>query len=71
MLVAKLYAYIYLFIKKILSINLPGLGFLLRRVKKSTYVKILGLELYFNPGAASSYGLNIIGKLHEPETHLF
>jgi FkbM family methyltransferase len=48
-----------------------GLGFILRRVKAPQYIRFLDQDMYFHPGAASSYGLHIVGALQEPETHKF
>jgi FkbM family methyltransferase len=71
MWIAKIYAYLYIAIKKLFGINIPGLGFLLRRCKSPGFIPFLGQGMYFEPGAASSYGLHVIGSLHEPETHQF
>jgi len=70
-LVAKLYAYIYVWTKAITGKNIPGLGFLLRRCKRPRYIKFLNQKLYFEPAIASNYGLHIINMEHEPESHNF
>ena len=71
MTLAKLYAVIYIAIKKYLGINIPGLGILLRRVKQPCFIQFLGQDMYFEPRAASSYGLHVVGAMQEPETHQF
>lgn len=71
MLLAKLYAHIYILFKNLFGVKLSGLGFILRLVKKPQYIGFLQQEMYFNPSAASSYGLHIIGSMQEPETHKF
>jgi len=58
-------------IKQLTGRNLPGLGFLLRRCKKDGVFQISGRRMFFNPRIASSYGVLIVGKWNEPETHLF
>ena len=69
--VAQVYAYIYVYVKQVLKINIPGLGFFLRRIKKDRRIPFLDIELYFDHRIASCYGLYIINKLQEPETHWF
>ena len=71
MILAKLYAVLYIGIKKYFGINIPGLGFFLRRVKRPCFIQFLGQEMYFEPYAASSYGIHVVGAMQEPETHQF
>lgn len=71
MILAQLYAHLYIAIKRIFGFNVPGLGFLLRRVKAPRYIRFIDQDMYFHPGAASSYGLHIVGAMQEPETHKF
>lgn len=71
MTLAKLYAIFYIVIKKYFRINISGLGFLLRRVRQPCYIQFLGQDMYFEPEAASSYGLHVVGAMQEPETHQF
>lgn len=68
---AQLYAYMYIAIQRYFGVNIPGLGFLLRQVKQPFYIRLLGQDMYFDPGAASSYGLHVVGVMQEPETHRF
>lgn len=69
--VAKLYAYIYVWMKAITGQNIPGLGFFLRRCKRPRYINFLDQKLYFEPAIASNYGLHIINLEQEPESHNF
>lgn len=71
MTLAKLYAVLYIAIKKYFGTNIPGLGLLLRRVKRPCFIQFLGHEMYFEPYVASSYGLHVVGAMQEPETHQF
>jgi FkbM family methyltransferase len=66
--IAKIYALIYVIIKKIFNINIPGLGFILRRCKKERVFKYKNIKILFYPKAASNYGLHIINKPQEYET---
>ena len=68
---AKLYAHLYVAIKKITGLNIPGLGFLLRRSKRAHFIDFLDQKLFFNPVIASNYGLHIINLEQEPESHSF
>jgi FkbM family methyltransferase len=67
--IAQLYAHIYVIIKSLTGLNIPGLGFLLRLCKRPRYINFLKQKLYFEPAVASSYGLFIINRVQEPETH--
>ncbi len=67
----KLYALVVFFMEKHFSINLPGLGFILRRIKIDHTINVQGRRYYFYSKAASMYSLLIVGKFPEPETHLF
>jgi len=69
--ITKIYAFFYLFIRSFFSINIPGLGFFLRRIKKDFILEFRGNKMFFNHKVASSYGLHIIGLPQEKETHLF
>jgi FkbM family methyltransferase len=66
---AQLYAHIYVIIKSLTDRNIPGLGFLLRRCKFPRYINFLNQKLYFEPAVSSSYGLYIINRVQEPESH--
>lgn len=67
----QIYACFFLVLRKALGIQIPGLGFLLRRLRRPFFFQLLGQEMYFEPRAASSYGLHVIGRMQEPETHKF
>ena len=67
--IAKLYAYLYVWIRAITGRNIPGLGFLLRRCKSPRYIDFLDQKLYFEPTISSNYGLHIINMEQEPESH--
>lgn len=69
--IAKIYAHLYVTTQGLLNVNIPGLGFILRRCKTGRSIKFHTYRLYFEPTVASSYGLHIINKYHEPETHEF
>lgn len=68
---ARMYAHLYVLVKSVTGRSIPGLGFLLRRCKKSRYIEFLNQQLYFEPTVASSYGLHIIKLEQEPESHKF
>ena len=71
MRLAKIYALIYVFIRRFFNFNLPGLGFFLRRINSSSIINFRGRKMYFNHKVSSSYGLHIIDLPQENETHLF
>lgn len=68
---SKIYAKIYVLIRRLFKINLPGLGFLLRRIKVDSTMKFRGRVMFLNHKVASSYGLHVIGLPQENETHIF
>jgi FkbM family methyltransferase len=68
---ARFYARCYITIQSLTGRAIPGLGFLLRRCKRPKYIRFLDQWLYFEPTVASSYGLHIVGRAQEPETHAF
>ena len=70
-IIAKAYAYLYLFFSSVTGLHIPGLGFLLRLCKKPRLIKFSNEKLYFEPTVAASYGIHIINRPHEPETHIF
>ncbi len=69
--IAKAYAYLYVFASKVLGYQIPGLGFMLRQCKNPRFINFHDEQLYFEPAVASSYGLHIINRPHEPESHAF
>lgn len=70
-LLIKAYAYLREFIHSTFKIDIPGLGFLLRRVKKDTFLKVSEYKLFLNHKVADNYGNLVNGRFNEPETHLF
>jgi FkbM family methyltransferase len=66
---ARAYAWCYVGVESLSGRNIRGLGFLLRRCRRPRYIRFLGQWLYFEPAVASSYGLHIINRVHEPEAH--
>ena len=58
--IVKLYAKLYELIHKYLNVNIPGLGFLYRFLKKDEYFIINGKKLFFNH---KIYKLNSKGRL--------
>jgi len=63
--------HLYIVLRKLAGIQVPGLGYLLRRCKSSFLFDFRGQNLYFEPTVASSYWLHIVNTYHEPETHAF
>lgn len=53
------------------SINIPGLGFLLRRIQKDFVFQLRGKKMFFNHVIADNYGRLLCNNFNEPETHLF
>ena len=71
MLFIKIYAKIYEIIHDTFSINIPGLGFLYRRIKSNTFLNVKNKKLFFNSRIADNYGMLINNTFNEKETHLF
>ena len=69
--VTKLYSRLHEFIHENFQINIPGLGFLLRQIKKDFSIKFPNGKLWFNHKIADNYGRLINGRFNEKETHLF
>ena len=68
---SKAYAHLYVFCRKYLKINIPGLGRLLSFCDENRIINFLDSKIFFSPEIASDYGLHIIGIEQEPETHNF
>ena len=68
---AKVYAFIYFYVRKITGLKIRGLGVLLRKVKKPKIIKYKNKKIYVNPKVISSYGISIINKSQEKETEIF
>lgn len=69
--IAKIYAHVYFYTRKITGLKIRGLGFILRRIKKPKIIKYRSNKVYMNPEVISSYGITIINKSQEKETELF
>ena len=69
--IVKLYARIHHFFHDYFSINIPGLGFLLRRIQKDFVFELHGKKMLFNHQIADNYGRLLCNNFNEPETHLF
>ena len=70
-LVAKFYAHVYIFFKKYFNLQIPGLGFFLRRIKNDRIIDFRSQKMFVSKEVSSSYGIHIVGELIEPETHFF
>lgn len=71
MLFIKIYAKIYQIIHEIFSFNIPGLGFLYRRLKKNMVLNVKNKKLYFNSKISDNYGMLVNNTFNEKETHFF
>lgn len=69
--IVRLYCRLYWLVKKLFGVNLKGLGFALSLLRREFLFEIDERKILFDPKAARSYGLLLIGKYNEPETHLF
>ena len=69
--ITKFYSRVHEFIHENFQINIPGLGFLLRQIKKDFSIKFPNGKLWFNHKIADNYGRLINGRFNEKETHLF
>jgi FkbM family methyltransferase len=69
--IVKIYARIHHFIHDYFSINIPGLGFLLRKIEKDFVFELHGKKMLFNHQIADNYGRLLCNNFNEPETHLF
>jgi len=71
MLFIKIYAKIYEIIHEIFYFNMPGLGFLYRRIKKNMVLNVKSKKLFLNSKIADNYGMLINNTFNEKETHIF
>ena len=69
--ITKFYSRVHEFIHENFQINIPGLGFLLRQIKKDFAINFPNGKLWFNHKIADNYGRLINGRFNEKETHLF
>lgn len=70
-IITKLYSRFHEFNHENFHVNLPGLGFLLRLIKKDFVIKFPNGKLYFNHKIADNYGRLINARFNEKETHIF
>ena len=65
---ARSYARLYAVVKNRFNINLPGVGWLLRRVRADAELDVDGVIFHLDHRIASSYGTLVAGYPNEPET---
>jgi len=65
---ARSYARLYAVVKDRFDINLPGVGWLVRRVRTDAELEVNGVLFHFDHRIASSYGTLLGGYSNEPET---
>lgn len=66
---AKMYSYLYGVVKDHFGVHLPGLGFVLRRVRTDRIITVMGRKMFFNHKISGSYARPISGSWNEIETH--
>ena len=71
LLIIKFYSRLHEFFHDNLKVNIPGLGFLLRKFKNDFTIDFNGIKLYFNHKIADNYGRLINARFNEKETHIF
>lgn len=71
LLLAKIFALIYWYYKRVTKRNLPGLGRSLDLIKREHVFAVEGKKVFFDPRIGRAYGMMIIGRWNEPETHIF
>jgi FkbM family methyltransferase len=71
LLLIKIYSKAYEFFHNKLKINLPGLGFLLRTLKKDQVISFGDKKLFFNHKISDNYSMLINSRFNEKETHYF
>jgi FkbM family methyltransferase len=68
---AKTYSFLYGICHDHFGVNIWGMGFFMRRIKKERVVTVDGIKMFLNPAVASCYIRNLNGRFNEPETHVF
>ena len=71
LLLARTFTLFYWFYKQIANSNLRGLGRALDLIRSEHIFEVRGRKFLFDPRVGRAYGLMIIGKWNEPETHNF
>jgi len=69
--VAQLYSLVHEVVHQLVGINIPGMGILLRLIRRERTLLVKGKSMYFNPDVADCYQRLINGRFNEPETHVF
>ena len=69
--IIKIYSRLHEFFHEYLNINLPGLGFLLRKIDHDMLINFDGYKLFFNHKIADNYARLINSRFNEKETHVF
>ena len=67
----KLYSRLHEFFHENFKVNIPGLGFLLRRINNNFIIDFPDAKLYFNHKISDNYGRLINARFNEKETHIF
>ncbi|HUH13933.1 MAG TPA: FkbM family methyltransferase [Longimicrobiales bacterium] len=67
----RLYAQVYGVAKDAAGVNLPGLGFALRRIRQPRILEVRGRRIWFDPAVAGAYERLVAGSWSEKETHAF
>ena len=65
------YIHFYMIMKMRFGIQMRGLGFALRNIRKEYVFHVHGLKFWFNPLCAAAYCVLPGGYWNEPETHFF
>jgi FkbM family methyltransferase len=65
---ARSYARLYAAVKDRFDINLPGVGWLARRIRTDAELRVGGVVFHLDHRIASSYGTLLGGQPNEPET---
>ncbi len=69
--VSYLYAHLYRFLHDRFHLNIPGLGWLMRRINRDLVLQVEGVKLYMYGPIAGSNAMHLINRWNEPETHIF
>ena len=69
--IVRMYSILYGFVKDHFKLNLPGLGYALRKIKSDHILDIHGRKMFLGHKVAVCYGRHISGAWNEPETHIF
>lgn len=67
----KFYSRLHEFFHENFKVNIPGLGFLLRKIKNDFIIDFPDAKLYFNHKISDNYGRLINARFNEKETHVF